>query len=113
MKTLSIILAFVVLILSVQPVCASISSVDACCDTQRQSDCKQGQCDDSNSEQDCNSTCNPFQICACCPFSVVTPFQTSFQLFIYPTMQDVRWAVLSITCLDEPVSAFWQPPKIA
>ncbi|MCF8449936.1 MAG: hypothetical protein K9G49_08715 [Taibaiella sp.] len=102
-----------VLTLSVQPVCADVSSSNACCSSVA---CNEdaGQQESTGSHDDeCNSVCNPFHECGCCAFCIVIPHQLSFvPTYVAPVIL-VNWGVLSEDVADEPVSGFWQPPRVA
>ena len=111
MKLLCTILALLVLILSVQPVCVAASAEDTCCTN---NDCTEEQ-DNSNDKQDngCASGCNPFQLCGCCAFCIVIPPVISFLPVSSITTPGIQWGILSGGITEEPVSGFWQPPRSA
>lgn len=112
MKWLCTLLAFMVLLLSAQPVCANITRPDQCCNTG--SNCEEAQDDtDNDHKEDCSSGCNPFQLCSCCAFCVLTPAQAIFNIFSDFPIPGMVWGSLQFGVPDEPVSSFWQPPRQA
>lgn len=114
MRWLCTILAFMVLMLSVQPVCADSTSLTECCsspvgckdDTDSP---KQGTAESRN--KDCDSHCNPFQNCSCCAFCVILQHQQSILFAQYAPLPNC-WNIPPVHFSDEPVTGVWQPPKI-
>ena len=112
MKWLCTILAFMVLILSIQPVCANASQTDVCCGAGEA--CKNEQKNAGNEgrhKEDCSGTCNPFQLCACCAFCVVTPNPVVLKTTLTLPIPSIEWGNSSCRFFDEPLSSFWQPPR--
>lgn len=110
-KYLCAILAFLVLTLSVQPVCiaGNVSNPDCCHD----SNCaEQGQENTDDEGADDCTQCNPFQLCGCCAFSVVPPLLLTIQMSEKPVYFTDSWTIHNCPDIEEPVLGFWQPPKI-
>lgn len=109
MKYLSTLLAIIILILSVQPVCSSTNSLDNCC---QESTC----CDDNGHRQEKQtecSSCNPFQQCGCCAFSVILTPTSSLEFSKQTNFVSNYWVVFKSPFIDEPILGFWQPPKLS
>lgn len=114
-KLLSTILAFLVFVLSVQPVCIAAPASNTCCSTNYCSDEAAGDDECSGDDADDNgcSGCNPFQLCGCCAFCVVIPSSVSL-LFIPPsTIAKVKWGCRTTGLVAVPVGDFWKPPRIS
>jgi hypothetical protein len=109
-KYLCILLAFLVLALSVQPVCASVAAADTCCTESSCTDDANN--DSSDSEQDCTGTCNPFQSCNCCVFSALPAPFSLFSIKSLSVYIDVAWGSFKCPSVQAPVLSFWQPPKL-
>ncbi|MBC7555121.1 MAG: hypothetical protein H7257_14225 [Taibaiella sp.] len=113
MKLLCTLLAFMILILSVQPVCAGIAATDTCCDVAGGCD---GPIEDGTTEhskKECSNICNPFQVCPCCAFGIITPYQPAFILSAHFNMPSPQWRLFEATLPETPLAGLWQPPKIA
>ncbi|MFA6151600.1 MAG: hypothetical protein WC716_09790 [Chitinophagaceae bacterium] len=112
MKYLCALLALLVLTLSVQPVCASISSSETCCS---ESTCNESQQSDENNpdKKECSNACNPFQVCGCCAFSVVPQIPPTFTIVTHTNFIPGNWAFFTCPFIEEPVLGFWQPPKLS
>ena len=113
MKWICSIMAFIILTLSVQPLCVASNQVDICCN--ERIECR-GNEPVSNptekSEKDCAENCNPFQICGCCPFSVIATPIISLLPFNHISITNFTWGITPLQFYEEPISGFWQPPKI-
>jgi hypothetical protein len=117
MKWLCSLLALLVLILSVQPACADLSSIasntcaDSCCTG---SAAEQDMGKENDRKKECAHGCNPFQVCGCCAFSVVPPV-----LLIAPLpqpdfgLETQKRSSLSALVSDQLASGIWQPPRAA
>jgi len=108
-KFLCTILALMVLVLSVQPVCASLAPGNTCCSSHLCEDEQRS----GGQEEDCSSVCNPFQVCGCCAFSVVIPGTIIFIEKPVAQYATVQWGISPVHMVEEPSIGFWQPPKIA
>ncbi len=106
-KFICSILAFVILMLSVQPVLMPVSVNDPCCITD---DCCSDGNEEHNPEKDCKSGCNPFQVCGCSAFCAIIP-KPIVIMPSTPAATVVQWGVSSFSIADEPASGFWQPPR--
>ena len=109
-KYLCVLLAFLVLTLSAQPVCASISTADSCCNEYSCSD------DDGSSESEnehgCSGVCNPFQSCNCCVFGALPSPLSIFKIKALITYIDFAWGAFRCPSVQAPILSFWQPPKL-
>jgi hypothetical protein len=108
-KFLRTLLAIIVLILSVQPVCVGTNSFDSCC---QESTCSDNDNNKQEKQSDCSS-CNPFQHCGCCAFCVIyTP--VSFLVFrTRINFNNNSWGILNCLSHQNPILEFWQPPKLS
>jgi len=114
MKWLSTLMAVLVLFLAVQPVCANIPAIDTCCSA-AEADCgndlpEQPVESTGHSQKDCDSGCNPFQLCNCCAFSVLTLHPSPFLSYIHFNIP--QWGTPPIHFYEAPVSGFWKPPRM-
>jgi hypothetical protein len=110
-KYLCTILAFLVLTLSVQPVCvAGTGNNTDCCTESSCAGNEEGDTDETG-HGDCTN-CNPFQLCGCCAFSIVPAVAAALRLEEGHTFLQYSWATLCCPFIEEPVLGFWQPPKI-
>ncbi|HTN18717.1 MAG TPA: hypothetical protein VL092_13590 [Chitinophagaceae bacterium] len=109
MKYLCAIMAFLVLTLSVQPVCVAsdVSGQDCCHDR----NCAEQGSSEEQEDHEC-AQCNPFQLCSCCAFSVVPVLQLFICFSEKPDYNELIWGISIYPDIDEPVLGFWQPPKI-
>ena len=102
-----------VLFLTVQPVCGSMtnsSQAISCCDNDDCAGDEQGQSGDSDHERTCK-VCNPFQSCGCCTGSVAL-MQAPFLFSWRPAEQiTVVHSCLVLHLKDAPAADFWQPPR--
>jgi hypothetical protein len=112
-KYLCAILAFIVLTLSVQPVCASQNTTDVCCSENVCNEDQDSGCDQDKQQKECSGSCNPFQICGCCAFSIVPSVQQVFLSVKQFIANNTSWAIMECPFIEEPVLGFWQPPKLA
>ena len=110
-KWLASFLAILVLLLSVQPVCAvstERAQVDACC---ADDVCEEESDGGTSDEGDCKG-CNPFQSCSCCTMGVIVPVQ-SFALQAMATASLHREWSQHVPGFPAAVYGdFWQPPKL-
>ncbi|MET6996768.1 hypothetical protein [Chitinophaga defluvii] len=117
MKWFSSLMAILVLFLAVQPVCANMPAADTCCSVAATECCKDQpaqqpvEANNHSSQEDCDSGCNPFQLCNCCAFSVLTLHPSPFLSYIHFNIP--QWGIPLIHFSEAPVSGFWQPPRIA
>ena len=111
MRFICTLLAFLVLTLSVQPVCAGVSQADVCCTGD--AGCTERTEHDDCEDNECKGVCNPLQSCGCCVAAVVLP--GAVVVFAEPLPQPpvVAWGVFSPQQPMWPAYAIWQPPKIA
>ncbi|MBX2905840.1 MAG: hypothetical protein KF744_07375 [Taibaiella sp.] len=109
MRLLCTLLAFLVLTLSVQPVCAAEAGRSCCTE---ESCCVDEEAGSDHQQHSCSSGCNPFQVCACCPAGVVLP--GIIYVVAAPLLQPVAvaWGIFSPQSPVWPAYAIWQPPKI-
>ncbi|MGC4059267.1 MAG: hypothetical protein QM743_14290 [Chitinophagaceae bacterium] len=115
MKWICTLLALLVLTLSVQPVCAVVSQGDNCCAVYGSGDavCDAQEDAADHRSSDCNSGCNPFQICACCALSIVAPPHPFTITSSFIGVPSPDWSPLYVRLGDAPAYGFWQPPRIA
>ena len=112
MRYICCLLAILVLTLSVQPVCASVLPIqaagvaDSCC---RHDDCDQPE---EHHDKGCKS-CNPFQLCGCCAFSVVVPQPVAFAESTVTATAVVQGLQPGTALCDAPLASCWQPPNMA
>lgn len=113
MKWLCSLLALLILILSVQPACADLSSAGkAACTSTCCTGLQQDEPEKDNRQDDCTYGCNPFQVCGCCAFSVVTPhFTFPPSLSPLPEMAAAPGSRLSSILPDQLIAGIWQPPR--
>ncbi len=112
MKLLCTILAFLVMTLSVQPVCIAESTSDTCCTGNNCAE--ENEKDDSeNDPKDCTSGCNPFQICGCCAFSVVVPSPILLTAPSPVAASNHQWGIISVGINEDMALSFWQPPRLS
>lgn len=112
-KYLSVLLALVVLILSIQPVCAGIIRTGSCCTENICTEENENKERDAHSGKECANGCNPFQICGCCAFSVV-PMQVPVLMNTAQAVFRVAsWAGLDCRYAEAPVRGLWQPPEFS
>lgn len=101
-------MALIVLLLSVQPVCAvrPHEPAAACC----ADDCGAAEKEERREDADCKA-CNPFQSCACCVAAVVTPATATLWPAPQPDLPTAAGAERPSPLLQTPGSDFWQPPR--
>lgn len=112
-KLLSFFLAFVVLLLSVQPVCAESPASGTCCSVENCDKNETPQTHNEHHDKECNAVCNPFQSCGCCAFCVIVPQQISFipsPQFSHPAL---RWVAFTSSIAEATIHGLEKPPRIA
>jgi hypothetical protein len=114
-RLLSIILAILVMTLSVQPVCMAASEGHSCCvnDALATTASAETHDEDGSPERECNSNCNPFQVCACCACCIVLPQVFAPQPPPVFTFIPPVWNCTPVPAVDAPVYGVWQPPQLA
>lgn len=112
MKWIYTIMAFIILTLSVQPLCISITKEELC--SEAKSDCADqvpiGKTSNDSGKQ-CPDSCNPFQLCDCCPFCVVASPTITLARFDLIPNPGPEWGVVPSQIYEEYILGFWQPPK--
>jgi hypothetical protein len=111
MRLLSIILSFHILFLTINPVLSStpVSSEVEQCDESCCSTSKEKQKSDKQSNDCCNSICNPFMICCNCN-ALTNQAQHISAPFIYSNQ---KFIIVSETNNFDFLSDAWNPPKMA
>lgn len=116
MKWLCTLLALWILTLSVQPVCTLFSVEDTCCtQSLTTSTCENEDGDDCSqtSQKDCRTGCNPFQVCACCAFTVMQPEAAWIEATQPGIVSVPQWSVHADHDYSAPEYGIWQPPQTA
>ncbi len=109
-KWLSILMAFVVLALSVQPVCATAAQEEFCCAAATA--CTEPGTHGTDDKPSCEGTCNPFQHCSCCVIAILLPLVSPLTIPVLLSSGAERHNLLPVGAARDMPDSFWQPPRL-
>lgn len=107
-KWLNILMAFVVLALSVQPVCTTASQEELCCAAATA-------CAEPHGADDkpyCEGTCNPFQHCSCCVIAILLPVAPQLGIPVLASSDAGGHNLQPVRSARDMPDSFWQPPRL-